>query len=125
MQEKAEDQLEAARKKEVAAAQNFELRKQALDDEIRFAKRDMEQAKKGIASYAEKKSTAEGELQKSTKDLRQPWMDARKRPSNRTPFGFCHHARFVVVSSVMKSHAKDPPHPLSTHPFVPAIVRWT
>jgi len=69
LQEKAEDQLEAARKKEVAAAQNFELRKQALDDEIRFAKRDMEQAKKGIASYAEKKSTAEGELQKSTKDL--------------------------------------------------------
>jgi len=67
--EKAQTQLADSRKKEVSAAQNFEMLKQSLTDEIEFASKDLTEAKKGVAGCAEKKSTAEGDLTVTSKDL--------------------------------------------------------
>merc|ERR1719220_605664 len=55
--DKAEAQLDKARKQETAATHNFEMLKQSLEDEIKFATEDMAKAKKGIAESSEKKAT--------------------------------------------------------------------
>merc|ERR1719464_437623 len=68
--EKAEAQLEAARGKETGAQQSFAMMKQSLEDEIKVASKSMAKAKKGIAQSAEKKSTAEGDLEVTTGDLK-------------------------------------------------------
>jgi len=67
--EKAEQQLADARSKETAAQNNYEMLKQSLEDDIRFANKDMDEAKKGLAASAEAKATAEGDLTVTTKDL--------------------------------------------------------
>jgi hypothetical protein len=67
--EKAESQLAETRKKETAALNNYEMLKQSLEDEIKFAQKDMDDAKKGIAESSEKKSTAEGDLEVTSKEL--------------------------------------------------------
>jgi len=69
--EKAEDQLDTARKQETAATHNFEMLKQSLDDEIKFANKEMAKAKKGIAASGEKKATAEGDLDVTSKSMKQ------------------------------------------------------
>lgn len=67
--EKAEGQLDEARKKETAAAHNYDMLKQSLEDEIGFANKDMAATQKNIAASAEKKSTAEGDLKATSKEL--------------------------------------------------------
>ena len=67
--DKANNQLNEARSKEEKAAQNFAMLKQSLTDEISFESKDMTEAKTNLASSAEKKSTAEGELTTTSKDL--------------------------------------------------------
>merc|ERR1719440_1508279 len=67
--EKAEAQLNEARAKETAAKNNFEMLKQSLSDEIKFANKDMAAAKKGLDESAESKAKAEGDLSATTKDL--------------------------------------------------------
>merc|ERR1740138_128542 len=67
--EKAEDQLNGARAKETAAKNNFEMLKQSLSDEIKFATKDMAAAKKSLDESAETKAKAEGDLAATTKDL--------------------------------------------------------
>merc|ERR1740127_17754 len=67
--EKAESQLDKARKTESTAKQNYEMLKQSLTDEIKFANKDMDKAKKGLAESQEKKATAEGDLDVTSKDL--------------------------------------------------------
>jgi len=69
--EKAEGQLDELRKKEVKSRNDFELLKQSLKDEVAFAAKDLEEAKKGIAASKEKKATAEGDLETTTKDLKE------------------------------------------------------
>merc|ERR550537_926381 len=44
--EKAQAQLESARATETANVQNFEMLKQSLTDEIKFANKEMDEAKK-------------------------------------------------------------------------------
>lgn len=68
--EKAESQLDAARKQETAASHNFAMLKQSLEDEIKFSNKDMTKAKKGIAGSGEKKATAEGDLDLTSKSLK-------------------------------------------------------
>merc|ERR1719433_1760929 len=51
--DKAEAQLDKARKTETAAAHNFAMLKQSLEDEIKFASGNMAKAKKGIAESEE------------------------------------------------------------------------
>merc|ERR1719161_3269413 len=54
--EKADGQLEKARKAESTAVQNYQMLKQSLTDEIKFANKDMDKAKKGLAESQEKKA---------------------------------------------------------------------
>jgi len=67
--EKAEAQLDAATKAETTAKNNFDLKKQALTDEIKYANKDMDAAKKGLAESSEVKATAEGDLAVTSKAL--------------------------------------------------------
>merc|ERR1719502_2074012 len=67
--EKAEGQLDKARKTESTAAQNYQMLKQSLTDEMRFATKDMDKAKKNLSESQEKKATAEGGLEAASKDL--------------------------------------------------------
>merc|ERR1719261_1885117 len=67
--EKAEGQLDKARKTESTAIQNYQMLKQSLTDEIEFANRDMDKAKKGLAESQESKATASGDLEATSKDL--------------------------------------------------------
>merc|ERR1719504_423140 len=67
--EKAESQLDNARKTENTAIQNYQMLKQSLTDEINFANKDMDKAKKNLAAAQEKKATATGDLEVTSKDL--------------------------------------------------------
>merc|ERR1719197_1795427 len=67
--EKAEAQLDTATKTETTAKNNYDLKKQALTDEIKYANKDMDAAKKGLAESSEIKAAAEGDLGVTTKDL--------------------------------------------------------
>merc|ERR1719214_342581 len=67
--EKAEGQLDKARKAEATSTQNYEMLKQSLTDEIKFANKDMDKAKKNLAESQEKKATATGDLDTTSKDL--------------------------------------------------------
>merc|ERR1719282_1325539 len=67
--EKAEAQLDNARKKETANLHNFEMLKQSLEDELRFANKDLVDAKKNLAAASETKAQAQGDLSVTSKDL--------------------------------------------------------
>merc|ERR1719183_2707286 len=67
--EKAETQLNTATGVETANKNNFEQLKQSLTDEIKYANKDMDDAKKGLAESNEIKASAEGDLEVTNKDL--------------------------------------------------------
>merc|ERR1719443_2010030 len=67
--EKAEGQLDEATKEETSAKNKFDLLKQSLTDEIKYANKDMDETKKGLAESNEAKAAAEGDLGVTTKDL--------------------------------------------------------
>merc|ERR1719440_588123 len=65
--DKAEGQLSDARHTETASLHNFELLKQSLEDGIKFANKDMEEAKADSAANGGAKATAEGNLAVTSK----------------------------------------------------------
>jgi hypothetical protein len=67
--EKAEAQLEEARKTETKSLQAFQMLAQSLKDEIKYATKDMDKAKKDLGASDEAKATAEGDLAVTSKDL--------------------------------------------------------
>jgi chromosome segregation ATPase len=67
--EKAQEQLDALRKTETTSLHNFEMLRQSLEDEIKFATKDLAAAKTGKAASEEAKSVAEGDLEVTSKDL--------------------------------------------------------
>jgi hypothetical protein len=67
--EKANSQLDKARKTESTSVQNYEMLKQSLTDAMEFATKDMDKAKKALAESQEKKAVAEGDLDVTSKDL--------------------------------------------------------
>jgi chromosome segregation ATPase len=67
--EKAEGQLDEARKTETKNIQAYEMLAQSLKDEIKYGQKDMDKAKKALAASAENKATAEGDLAVTSKDL--------------------------------------------------------
>jgi len=69
LNEKANDQLDKARKTETTNLHNYEMLKQSLTDSIEFANTDMDKAKKALAESQEKKANAEGDLEATQKDL--------------------------------------------------------
>jgi len=60
--EKAQGQLDSATKAETSAKNKFELLKQSLEDEIKYANKDMDDTKKSLAEASETKASAEGDL---------------------------------------------------------------
>merc|ERR1712151_997571 len=67
MGEKAQGQLADARNVETKNIHNFELMAQGLNDEIKFGKKEIAEAKKALAGSGEKKAAAEGDLAATTK----------------------------------------------------------
>jgi len=67
--EKAQSQLDKARKTEQTAQHNYDMLKQSLTDEMKFAQQDMDKAKQSLAAAKESKSTAEGDLSTTSADL--------------------------------------------------------
>jgi chromosome segregation ATPase len=67
--EKASEQLDSLRKTETNALHNFEMLKQSLEDEIKFATKDLAASKASLAASEEAKSVAEGDLEVTSKDL--------------------------------------------------------
>ena len=67
--EEAQTQLDQARATETADIQNFEMLRQSLEDEIKFANKEMDEAKKAKAASAESKASAEGDLEVTQKSL--------------------------------------------------------
>jgi len=74
MREKAEAQLNEARKAEANAKHNYDLLKQSLTDELSVDNKDLAESKAGLAGGTETKATAEGDLAVTQKDL----ADAQK-----------------------------------------------
>jgi len=71
----ATEQLDSARKTETKAKQNYDMKKQSLEDEMKYASADLDEAKKSSAANAEKKATAEGDLSVTTKALNEDKAD--------------------------------------------------
>jgi hypothetical protein len=69
LHDKAEAQLEEARKTETKAVQAYQMLAQSLKDEIKYATKDMNKAKKDLGASAEGQATAEGDLAVTSKDL--------------------------------------------------------
>jgi chromosome segregation ATPase len=67
--EKAEAQLDEARKTETKSLQAYQMLAQSLKDEIKYATKDMDKAKKDLGTSNEAQATAEGDLAVTTKDL--------------------------------------------------------
>jgi chromosome segregation ATPase len=67
--EKAQGQLDAATKAETSARNEYDLLKQSLEDEIKYANKDMDDTKKALAESGEIKAAAEGDLAVTQKAL--------------------------------------------------------
>merc|ERR1719414_1813549 len=67
--EKAQAQLSAARKEESTALHNFQMLKQSVEDEIKFANKEMGEAKADLAASGDAKVSAEGTLVVTAKEL--------------------------------------------------------
>merc|ERR1711956_203352 len=67
--EKAESQLNELRNKETASLHEFQALKQSLEDKIKYETKELAEAKQGIAASNEKKATAEGDLDMTSKNL--------------------------------------------------------
>lgn len=60
--DKANGQLDSARRKETSTLQNHELLKSSLEDQIRVSNKHMTETKISLAASTEKQSTAQGDL---------------------------------------------------------------
>jgi len=69
LHDKGEAQLEEARGAETKSLHAFQALAQGLEDEIKYANQDLAKAKKNLATSAEAKATAEGDLAVTSKDL--------------------------------------------------------
>merc|ERR1719359_1148774 len=67
--DKANAELEGARGAEKSALQNFEMLAMSLNDQLKFANKELDEAKKAKAESEEYKGTAEGDLGVTTADL--------------------------------------------------------
>ena len=67
--DKAQGQLGDAQKKEATSKNNFEMLKQSLEDEIKYANKELAEAKASLAASQESKATAQGDLSVTTKDV--------------------------------------------------------
>merc|ERR1719313_2971227 len=69
--EKAEGQLEEARKAESKSVQAYQMLAASLKDEIKYANKDLEKTKKDLGAAQEAEATAQGDLSVTQKDLQE------------------------------------------------------
>jgi chromosome segregation ATPase len=69
LHEKAKTALDTARAKEAENVQNFQMLKQGLEDEMKYANAELSDTKKSLAQTANAKAAAEGDLSVANKDL--------------------------------------------------------
>merc|ERR1719201_19898 len=69
MLEKAKAQQSEAQKAEMNAKFDFDMLKQKLEDQVKFANKELDDTKKSKAASEEGKATAEGNLEKSNKGV--------------------------------------------------------
>jgi len=69
LHDKADVQLKNAQNKETANLFMFQKLKQSIEDEVAYGKKELAEAKAGIAASGEKKAKAEGDLGVTSKDL--------------------------------------------------------
>merc|ERR1719443_93927 len=69
LHEKAEGQLAEARATETKALQAYQMLAGSLKDEIKYAQKDLDGAKKNLGAANEAKATAEGDLSVTSSDL--------------------------------------------------------
>merc|ERR1719327_2604092 len=69
LKQKAEQQLDEARREETNTKHNYELLKQSLEDQMKTETKDMSDAKSLKANAEETKATAEGDLTVAQKEL--------------------------------------------------------
>jgi len=67
--DKAQSQLSDAQKQEMVARHNFEMVKQSLEDEMKYAGQEMSKAKADLAASGESKAAASSDLAMTEKDL--------------------------------------------------------
>jgi len=67
--DKSQEQLKDARNKETNSKHNFEMLQQQLSDEIKFAKKELGEARKRLAAAQGGKASAEGDLTNVAKEL--------------------------------------------------------
>merc|ERR1719271_2039410 len=73
--DKAEAQLEEARKTETKNIQAYEMLAQSLKDEIKYGNKDLDKAKKGLATSEEAEAVAQGDLDVTSADLAEDIKD--------------------------------------------------
>jgi len=71
----SQEQLDSARKAETQAKNNYDMKKQSLEDEVKYASADLAEAKKIAAASKEAKAAAEGDLAVTTKALSEDKAD--------------------------------------------------
>merc|ERR1719201_2923359 len=71
MLEKAKAQQSEAQKAEMNAKFDFDMLKQKLEDQVKFANKNLDDTKKSKAESEEGKATAEGNLEKSNKGIKE------------------------------------------------------
>ena len=105
--EKAEGQLDEATKEETGAKNKFDMLKQSLTAEIKYANKDMDETKKSLAESTETKAASEGDLKVTSQHLAPTWswqlqeVDAsrrRYRPKSLKPAG-SHTLRIGDIAS--------------------------
>jgi len=69
--EKAQAQLSAAQNAETKNLFEFQQLKQSIEDEIKYGKKELAEAKTNNAASSEKKATAEGDLSATSADLKE------------------------------------------------------
>merc|ERR1719311_962244 len=73
--DKAEAQLEEARKTETKNIQAYQMLAQSLKDEIKYGNQDLDKAKKNLATSEEAEAAAQGDLDVTSKDLTEDVKD--------------------------------------------------
>jgi len=73
--DKAEAQLEEARKTETKNIQAYQMLAQSLKDEIKYGNQDLDKAKKGLATSEEAEAVAQGDLDVTSADLAEDIKD--------------------------------------------------
>merc|ERR1719460_1413937 len=73
--DKAETQLDEARKTEQKNVNAYEMLAQSLKDEIKYANKDLDKAKKNLGASEEAKAIAQGDLDVTSKDLAEDVKD--------------------------------------------------